>query len=401
MSKPLTPVVPGQMTGAAPLLVPPQLGGQAPRTPQTEFDLADRQVCEEIDMAITGPTTYPDRPTYPGGPVYPSPGTAQQDNPDYHPNTNPTPAPAATPEGPSTGDQESWDKWQQRVYNTRHGLNEDGSDPNAPSPQKPGAPSPAPGKPPAAPGTSDYPWWADPAKNPADPLNLPTFEAPKAGLDMDLQNQIDGYLKDVLSGQNKRFSPETLQQMKDQVFTATEGGRKKAVDQANSDALHRGLFRSGIPIDAQMQAQSDASSAYSKGVTDINTNAANAEYDDKMAALDRAEKSLTDKRTYLLGLDHNSMERTIGEAQLRLESAKIAAAKNQLDRDMSSKYDINQSNEQLQRDLATQQAQLQRDLAAKNAELQKWIVQNTPRSGGGSSTPTILDLPPLGPAPVF
>jgi hypothetical protein len=39
ISKPLTPVSPGQMTGAAPLLVPPQLGGQAPRTPRTEFDL--------------------------------------------------------------------------------------------------------------------------------------------------------------------------------------------------------------------------------------------------------------------------------------------------------------------------------------------------------------------------
>jgi hypothetical protein len=355
-------------------------------------------------MAITGPTTYPDRPTYPGGPVYTSPGTAQQDNPNFHPNTSAPPAPDM-PAAPTTGpsDQESWDKWQERLYNTRHGLNEDGSDPHAstPSPQKPGTTSAAPGPPPG-PAAGQYPWWADPAKNPTDPVNLPKFEPPQAGLDMDLQNQIDGFLKDALSGQNKRFSPETLQQMKDQVFAATEGGRKKAVDAANSDALHRGLFRSGIPIDAQMQAQSDASSAYSKGVTDININAANAEYDDKNAALDRAQRSLTEKRSYLLQLDHNSMERTIGEAQLRLESAKIDLARNQLDRDMSSKYDINKSNEALQRDLAAQQSQLQRDLAAKQAELQKWIVQNTPRSGGGGSpAPTILDLPPLGPAPIF
>jgi hypothetical protein len=350
----------------------------------------------------TGPGTYPDRTTYPGGPVYKSPGSAQEENPEYHPNTNPEPTPAAPEPASNPDDEAAWAKWQERLYNTRQGLNEDGSPKGGGSTQKPAAPSgPAA---PAGPPQSAYPWWADPAKNPNPEMELPKFEAPNAGLDLGLTNQIDSFLSDIISGKSKRFSPEQLQMMKDEVFTTTEGGRKKAVDQANADAVSRGLFRSGIPIDAQMNAQNDASTAYSKGVTDINLTSASAEFDDKMKSIGMAQQSLDARRQYLLQLDKNSMDRTIGESQIRLEQAKINAAKAQLDRDMSSKYDINKSNEQLQRDLAEKQSQTQLELANRTAELQKWLLLNTPKTGGGgggAAPKTVFDLPPLGPVPLF
>ena len=145
-----------------------------------------------------------------------------------------------------------------------------------------------------------------------------------------LYKELQDHFRDVYSGKMKRFSPELLQQMKDDVFRTTEGARNRSIDDAKRDAVRRGIFRSGIPTGAMLEAGAKASAEFSRGSTDINIQAEQADYQAKADALQSQRALLDSKWQHVAQMDKNSADRQAAEAQLRLGYARIASEEKML-----------------------------------------------------------------------
>lgn len=145
-----------------------------------------------------------------------------------------------------------------------------------------------------------------------------------------LYKELQDHFRSVYSGKMKRFSPELLAQMKDDVFRTAEGGRAASEDAARRDAVRRGIFRSGIPTGAIMEAGNRALAERSRGVTDINIQAEQADYQAKVDALQSQRALLDSKWQHVAQMDKNSADRQAAEASLRLGYAKIASEEKML-----------------------------------------------------------------------
>lgn len=90
----------------------------------------------------------------------------------------------------------------------------------------------------------------------------------------------------MLSGKISRYSPEDIENMKVQAFTAADGRREAAVNEANDQLIGSGLGRSSsLRADALLNAGAQAGSNYSNAVGNILTKTAGEAFDDKQRAL--------------------------------------------------------------------------------------------------------------------
>ena len=167
------------------------------------------------------------------------------------------------------------------------------------------APAPGSGTTPFKPSTPPYQFkpWTPPPQTP--------FE-------INLQGQISDFLKNWNT--DVPYTPEVIQNQQTDAFRNSYGrvGTNKAAIEA--DAIRRGVLRSS-GTDRRVDAVSrDAQSAYAqadRGITNTATQANfQARFNNRTAALDRAQKMLDSQREYLLASETNDFRRQQGLAQL-------------------------------------------------------------------------------------
>jgi hypothetical protein len=138
---------------------------------------------------------------------------------------------------------------------------------------------------------------------------------------------IEKQFRGILSGEFGSFT-----QKKEDILLAQlrSEGRAKAASlraQADRDAVQRGLYRSDIALKRYREIDLEIEKQISDGEQKIRLARAEAEFNDKMKALDMAQKWLDSRRQYELGKEQIAAQREATQAQLALGYAQIAANK--------------------------------------------------------------------------
>lgn len=214
-----------------------------------------------------------------------------------------------------------------------------GATPPPPGGVSTGAPPPLTGPlgttPPPSPNTTGN-WGGRPT---VDPLGLSPSGGGFSGFSSSssrpdtsspLDPMMEKVIADILSGKSTRYSPEAVAAMKAQALEAREGNYKTGTDEMNRDLIKRGLFRSGIAAEGAAGLRRSVSATYSKALQSIQAEKAKADFEDRMAALQRAQQFLDSKRSYELGKEKNSIDRDMGESQLALGYARLEAERKAL-----------------------------------------------------------------------
>lgn len=138
-------------------------------------------------------------------------------------------------------------------------------------------------------------------------------------------------LTPIMSGQQTRYSPEVLARMDANAKLASRGEARAGRDVILQDAIRRGVSRGGIPTRALGNVERGATAAYTAATNQNQIEKAKADFADRMAALDAAEKWLAQMQAYAVSLDQTAAGREKAIAEIALGYTRIKA-----DRDMLS-----------------------------------------------------------------
>ena len=148
-----------------------------------------------------------------------------------------------------------------------------------------------------------------------------------------LEGQIRGALGGMFSGQT---SQGFIDRARGALGSAIEGRRAQAGRRIDDDAIRRGLFRSGVPMEARAAANTSADSAFSQGLADILSQAEGQDIQGRQFA--------TGAATNLLGMNR-SFDQTL---QSRIDAARRAGGGGPgtttiVDPDTGQSYEVDQS----------------------------------------------------------
>lgn len=147
------------------------------------------------------------------------------------------------------------------------------------------------------------------------------------GENLDVDATVRKWFTGILDGSIGSFTKEKEALMIADITEAAN--RKKAAlkqaDQARS--VGRGLFRSGIALQSEREIDLAMEQEKSSGIRQVKLARLEAEFNDKMQALDLAQKWLDSKRNYELGKERLQAQREATRAQIALGYAQIAASK--------------------------------------------------------------------------
>ena len=133
------------------------------------------------------------------------------------------------------------------------------------------------------------------------------FSIPDYGTD--IENEINGYLRDVASGKMTRWNPEAMAAAKGQLKTATEGGAKVAREQTQFDLIRSGMNRSPAVAGKQYaDIRARTNEQYNQGATKLVIEKANADFQDRMTALNAMSQQLEQSRSYRLSKAMTELE---------------------------------------------------------------------------------------------
>jgi hypothetical protein len=164
-----------------------------------------------------------------------------------------------------------------------------------------------------------------------------TAEAPLKGSESagaNIDKQIQQKFTRILSGEESRYSPKVMTQMKQGLFRESRGQAKASEDKAMTQAARFGVARGGVLQKRFQEIDTSSRAQYTQGVTQLMIEKANKEFDDKMGALNMAQQWLNSKRQYDIGLRQiaatiQSAEiqagATLGAARLSADATKKAA----------------------------------------------------------------------------
>lgn len=137
-------------------------------------------------------------------------------------------------------------------------------------------------------------------------------------------------LNGVLKGGQTRFTPEVMATLAGQAKSLEQGQIKTGTDAVTSDAIRRGIYRSPAVNPDVANVVRGAQGNYSQTIAQQQVAKVSADFQDKMGALDRAQKFLDSARDYLLRSDMNAIDRERIRAQLALGYANIASQQQML-----------------------------------------------------------------------
>lgn len=158
------------------------------------------------------------------------------------------------------------------------------------------------------------------------------ISTPKTLDDRGMSGTIADQLQAIIKGGQTRFSPAVLEALKSNLRRSSDAATNRAISANNDEAVALGGRQGALDKEA-MDARIAGASQYSAGVQDIMVQKANADFEDRMSALDRGQKWLDNMRQYELGLDQNSIERDRLRASLTLGYARLAQDRDRLEFD--------------------------------------------------------------------
>lgn len=140
-----------------------------------------------------------------------------------------------------------------------------------------------------------------------------------------MDTQIRENVEGILSGKIKRFTPELKERKKQTLFTSIMARKEAERRGLESDISARGVSRGGVMARGQTELRQTALQAYGEGINQMEIEEIMAEFDDRNAALDRAQKWLDSRRSYELQKEQIQAQREATAAQISLGYAQIAA----------------------------------------------------------------------------
>jgi len=138
---------------------------------------------------------------------------------------------------------------------------------------------------------------------------------------------IEKQFRGILSGEYGSFTAEKEGILLSQLRSE---GRAKAAglrSQADRDAVQRGIYRSDIALKRYREIDLSIEQQISDGENKVRLAKVEAEFNDKMKALDMAQKWLDSRRQYELGKEQIAAQREATAAQTALGYAQIEASK--------------------------------------------------------------------------
>lgn len=128
---------------------------------------------------------------------------------------------------------------------------------------------------------------------------------------------MDSFLRNLIQGSSSRYSPEAIQKLQGQVTSNREAAVRRGTADVMQNAAARGMSRSG-KVEAALRGVRDAAeSAAGQQNVNIMTEQINADAQDKLAAIDRAQR-------YLDSLRENEYRNTLTGEQRRQFDANLA-----------------------------------------------------------------------------
>lgn len=155
-----------------------------------------------------------------------------------------------------------------------------------------------------------------------------TFQEPNDG---GMGEQIRSSLSKTIAG-DTTFSPEVMETLKANLRRTTDATQKRTEAAIREQAAELGVsgLRSGQTRNELADAARMAGADYAAGVQNIEVQKAMKDFEDRMGAIDRAEKWLTDLRSYALGKDQNQIRRDELMANIGLAFARMSEDREQL-----------------------------------------------------------------------
>lgn len=155
-------------------------------------------------------------------------------------------------------------------------------------------------------------------------------------------NDLQGYLSDLLKSPS-RFTPEALQAMYGQIARQASGAVTRGERQVRANAAQRGMSRAGS-VDAALRGVQDAAEQQrgQAGVA-VQMTKINADHQDKLDALDRAQKYLDSLRDNEYRYTLFGEQRRQFDANLALAYASMAQQRSMLNAQLQSAWDMLQA----------------------------------------------------------
>ncbi len=151
-------------------------------------------------------------------------------------------------------------------------------------------------------------------------------------------NTIWGHLERQMSGEDARYTPEVLAQLNAQARMDSTGAARASSQNLRQDAVQRGVGRS--PIRALGDVQRQAVHSYTQASNQNRVRAAEANFEDRVGAIDRAERWLGQMQQYVMGLDATQADREKAIANIALGYARIQAERDMLREQLRNNIDL-------------------------------------------------------------
>ena len=137
-------------------------------------------------------------------------------------------------------------------------------------------------------------------------------------------SQIQSVLSGMLSGQDSRYNPQAVQGLLAAIKQRIESSKGTQVRQAQEEAAGRGMSRSGRTGTNLGAIRRGAESQFTSEYSGVLKSKIDADYQDKLAAIDRSQKYLDSMRDELYRRDMSAIQRQQFQANLDLAYANIA-----------------------------------------------------------------------------
>jgi hypothetical protein len=166
------------------------------------------------------------------------------------------------------------------------------------------------------------------------------FENPLSGVGGDVDKMIQGFLSGVIQGGQTRYSPEVMQDLYAGEKRTTEAQVANDTQGVNEDLAARGLYRSPVGADIAADVRRSGDARFSEGTRNIRIEKAKQDFEDRLSAVDRAQKNIDQLRSYLAQLDMTQAEREKLKATIELGYARIDAEMKMLMKQLASNKEL-------------------------------------------------------------
>jgi hypothetical protein len=159
-------------------------------------------------------------------------------------------------------------------------------------------------------------------------------------------------LAPIMSGQQTRYSPEVMARLDANAKAASRGEARAGRDAVLRDAITRKVGRSGIASRGIANVERQAVTDYTQTSNQNQIEKVRADFGDRMAALDAAEKWLAQMQSYVATLDQTAAGREKAIAEIALGYARIKADRDNLEKRLQTDILIANGNNANQLEIA-------------------------------------------------